>query len=201
MVDFCIRQSGTSYKKPSIKFARQLQQLVQALIKTSPKLSREELDDGFAAMQQLLGYHFVEQSTHSFNHQNQSNIAYNSPKRRSWRILGGYHRIVAKPEQHNIRLIIWQIFSSFLQLPGDLQLAGDARPILIIEDLETRLHPIMLSVAWRLLNLFSLQRISSTNSGELLSQVPLENVCRLVRNSNRVVAYQLNTYKLSLEDM
>lgn len=53
---------GTSYKKPSIKFARQLQQSVQALIKTSPKLSREELDDGFAAMQQLLCY-FVEQSS------------------------------------------------------------------------------------------------------------------------------------------
>lgn len=108
---------------------------------------------------------------------------------------------MAKPEQQYIKLIIWQIFSSFLQLQGDLQLARNAKPILIIEDPETRLHPIMLSIAWRLLNLFPLQRISSTNSGELLSQVPLENVCRLVRNSSRVAAYRLKTNKLSLEDM
>lgn len=189
------------YKKTSVKFASQLQQLTQALIKASPKLSHEEIEDGFVAMQQLLGYYFAEQNMRLFNRPHQSNIAYHSPNRRGWRVLEDINRIVGKPEQHSIRLIIWQLFSSFLQLQGHFQLNCDTRPILIIEDPETRLHPIMLSVAWRLSNLFSLQSINSTNSGELLSQVPLENICRLVRNSNRVVAYRLKANRLSLEDM
>lgn len=33
---------------------------------------------------------------------------------------------------------------------------SDARPLLLVEDPETRLHPIMLSVAWQLLNLLPL---------------------------------------------
>jgi putative ATP-dependent endonuclease of OLD family len=55
----------------------------------------------------------------------------------------------------------------------------------LIEDPETRLHPIMLSVAWHLLNLLPLQRVTTTNSGELLSLTPVEHVCRLVRESSR----------------
>ncbi|WGM02608.1 ATP-dependent endonuclease [Arsenophonus nasoniae] len=192
---------ATDYKKLAVKFANQLQQLAQALMQASRKLSHKEAEEGFVVLQQLLGYYFAEQNTHLSHRQDQSNIAYSLPNRRGWRVLEDINRIVAKPEQQHIKLIIWQIFSSFLQLQGDLQLARYARPILIIEDPETRLHPIMLSIAWRLLNLFPLQRISSTNSGELLSQVPLKNVCRLVRNSNRVAAFRLKTSKLSLEDM
>ncbi|SPX10989.1 nucleoside triphosphate hydrolase domain [Escherichia coli] len=37
-----------------------------------------------------------------------------------------------------------------------MRLDKDARPLLLIEDPETRLHPIMLSVAWHLLNLLPL---------------------------------------------
>ncbi|HGJ5890881.1 MAG TPA: DUF2813 domain-containing protein [Arsenophonus apicola] len=193
--------NDVGYKKLAVKFANQLEQLAQALMQASRKLSHEETEEGFVVLQQLLGYYFAEHSTHLSHRQNQANIAYNLSHRRGWQVLEDINRIVAKPEQQYIKLIIWQIFSSFLQLQGDLQLARNAKPILIIEDPETRLHPIMLSIAWRLLNLFPLQRISSTNSGELLSQVPLENVCRLVRNSSRVAAYRLKTNKLSLEDM
>ncbi len=76
----------------------------------------------------------------------------------------------------------------------------DARPLLLIEDPETRLHPIMLSVAWHLLNLLPLQRIATTNSGELLALTPVEHVCRLVRESSRVAAWRLGPSGLSTED-
>jgi putative ATP-dependent endonuclease of OLD family len=58
----------------------------------------------------------------------------------------------------------------------------------------------MLSVAWHLLNLLPLQRITTTNSGELLSLTPVEHVCRLVRESSRVSAYRLGPGGLNAED-
>lgn len=99
--------------------------------------------------------------------------------------------MVAGPNQRNVRLIILGMFAALLQSNSGLKLDPYARPIIIVEDPETRLHPIMLSVAWGLLNLFSLQRITTTNSGELLSLVPIHDICRLVRESTRVAAYRL----------
>ena len=72
--------------------------------------------------------------------------------------------------------------------------------ICMIEDPETRLHPIMLSVAWHLLNLLPLQRVTTTNSGELLSLTPVEQVCRLVRESSRVSAWRLGPGGMNAED-
>ena len=98
------------------------------------------------------------------------------------------------------RVILLGLFATLLQAKGTLRLDKDARPLLLIEDPETRLHPIMLSVAWHLLNLLPLQRIATTNSGELLSLTPVEHVCRLVRESSRVAAWRLGPSGLSTED-
>lgn len=81
-----------------------------------------------------------------------------------------------------------------------MRLNRDARPLLLIEDPETRLHPIMLSVAWHLLNLLPLQRVTTTNSGELLSLTPVEQVCRLVRESTRVSAWRLGPGGMNAEE-
>ncbi|AUP76827.1 hypothetical protein CWS02_17520 [Enterobacter sp. EA-1] len=53
---------------------------------------------------------------------------------------------------------------------------------------------------WQLLNLLPLQQITTTNSGELLSMTPVEQVCRLVRESSRVAARRLGPGGLSAED-
>lgn len=55
----------------------------------------------------------------------------------------------------------------------------------------------MLSVAWGLLSVLPLQKITTTNSGELLSQVPVEEVCRLVRNEEKIQAWRLGAAKMN----
>lgn len=85
-------------------------------------------------------------------------------------------------------MILLGLFSTLLRAKGTLRLDKDARPLLLVEDPETRLHPIMLSVARQLLNLLPLQRVATTNSGELLSLTPVEHVVRTVRESSRVAA-------------
>ncbi|MGG7125748.1 DUF2813 domain-containing protein, partial [Salmonella enterica] len=84
--------------------------------------------------------------------------------------------MIDKQGSRSHRVILLGLFSTLLQAKGTLRLHKDARPLLQVEDPETRLHPIMLSVAWQLLNLIPLQRIATTNSGELLSLTPVEHV-------------------------
>lgn len=123
------------------------------------------------------------------------------PRKRGWQALDNINRLIAKPNQRNIRLIILGMFSSLLQSKGNIELDKHARPIIIVEDPETRLHPIMLSIAWGLFSLFSLQRITTTNSGDLLSQAPIDSLCRLVRDTNKVSAYRLSPQDLSAEEL
>ncbi|MCW2258307.1 putative ATP-dependent endonuclease of OLD family [Providencia alcalifaciens] len=180
-------------------FNSRMKGLTQALVNNPHRLSDEELTEGVDAMQKLLSHYFAGQSSHMFKEHNVEGGR--EPRKRGWHALDNISRIIAKPNQRNIRLIILGMFSSVLQSKGNVQLDKYARPLVIVEDPETRLHPIMLSIAWGLLNLFSLQRLTTTNSGELLSQVPIENLCRLVRDSGKVSSYRLRENDLSPEEI
>ncbi|STU92134.1 OLD family ATP-dependent endonuclease [Klebsiella pneumoniae subsp. ozaenae] len=121
-------------------------------------------------------------------------------EQRSWRYLDIINRMIDKPGGCSHRVILLGLFATLLQAKGTVRLDRDARPLLLIEDPETRLHPIMLSVAWHLLNLLPLQRVTTTNSGELLSLTPVEQVCRLVRESTRVSAWRLGPGGMNAEE-
>ncbi|MEX5759355.1 DUF2813 domain-containing protein [Providencia hangzhouensis] len=180
-------------------FNARIKELTSALVNNPERLSDEDLCDGVDAMQQLLSHYFSGQSSHIIRSDN--SMVKIEPRKRGWKALDNINRLIAKPNQRNIRLIILGMFSSLLQSKGNIHLDKYARPLIIDEDPETRLHPIMLSIAWGLFSLFSLQRITTTNSGELLSLAPLEDLCRLVRNTNKVSAYRLNENDLSAEEL
>lgn len=75
------------------------------------------------------------------------------------------------------------------------------QPILLLEDLESRLHPRMVSIIWELSNYLPIQRITTTNSVELISQAGLRCICRLVRYSDRIKAFQVTRRDLGKEDL
>ncbi|HGN1706542.1 TPA: DUF2813 domain-containing protein [Providencia rettgeri] len=180
-------------------FNVRIKELTTALVNNPERLSDEDLLGGIDAMQQLLSHYFSGQSSHIIKADH--SLVNIEPRRQGWKALDNISRLIAKPNQRNIRLIILGMFYSLLQSKGNIHLDKHARPLIIVEDPETRLHPIMLSIAWGLFSLFSLQRITTTNSGELLSLAPLEDLCRLVRNTNKVSAYRLNENDLSTEEL
>lgn len=180
-------------------FNVRIKELTTALVNNPERLSDEDLIGGIDAMQQLLSHYFSGQSSHIIKVDH--SLVNIEPRRQGWKALDNISRLIAKPNQRNIRLIILGMFYSLLQSKGNIHLDKHARPLIIVEDPETRLHPIMLSIAWGLFNLFSLQRITTTNSGELLSLAPLEDLCRLVRGTNKVSAYRLNENDLSAEEL
>lgn len=178
--------------------SQQLDQLTRELVRNPQKLTNAELRQGLAAMQQLLEHYFAEQGSQVSRPRRQR--LDQDQDQQAWRSLDSINRMVAEPNSRSMRLILLGMFSTLLQAKGSIKLDPHARPLLLVEDPETRLHPIMLSVAWGLLNQLPLQRITTTNSSELVSLVPVEHVCRLVRESGRVATYRLGPRGLSPED-
>lgn len=191
--------NGTVPHSPQIEItARQLDFLSRELVHHPQNLTDGQIRQGLSAMVQLLEHYFAEQSSAQSRHRLMRRHSHD--EQRSWRYLDIINRMIDKPGGRSHRVILLGLFSTLLQAKGTVSLDRDARPLLLIEDPETRLHPIMLSVAWHLLNLLPLQRVTTTNSGELLSLTPVEHVCRLVRESSRVSAWRLGPGGMNAED-
>ena len=192
-------RNGTVPNVPDVEItARQLDVLSRELVTSPQNLSDGQIRQGLAAMGQLLEHYFSEQGSGPAIQRLMRRRSHD--EQRSWRYLDLINRMIDKPGARNHRVILLGMFSTLLQAKGTVRLDKDARPLLLVEDPETRLHPIMLSVAWSLLNLMPLQRIATTNSGELLSLTPMQNVCRLVRESSRVAAWRLGPEGMNAED-
>ncbi|MER4878576.1 ATP-dependent endonuclease [Klebsiella pneumoniae] len=191
--------NGTVPHSPQIEItARQLDFLSRELVSHPQHLSDGQIRQGLSAMVQLLEHYFAEQSSAQTRHRLMRRRSHD--EQRSWRYLDIINRMIDKPGGRSHRVILLGLFATLLQAKGTVRLDRDARPLLLIEDPETRLHPIMLSVAWHLLNLLPLQRVTTTNSGELLSLTPVEQVCRLVRESTRVSAWRLGPGGMNAEE-
>ncbi|HBR7691227.1 TPA: ATP-dependent endonuclease [Klebsiella pneumoniae] len=191
--------NGTVPHSPQIEItARQLDYLSRELVSHPQNLSDGQIRQGLSAMVQLLEHYFAEQSSAQTRHRLMRRRSHD--EQRSWRYLDIINRMIDKPGGRSHRVILLGLFATLLQAKGTVRLDRDARPLLLIEDPETRLHPIMLSVAWHLLNLLPLQRVTTTNSGELLSLTPVEQVCRLVRESTRVSAWRLGPGGMNAEE-
>ncbi|PWC10401.1 ATP-dependent endonuclease [Brenneria roseae subsp. americana] len=179
------------------KLAQQFEQLMRELAHNPQKLTDKELRQGLVAIQQLLEHYFSEQGSVTSERHHRHERAHNG---KSWRSLDNINRLIAEPNSRSRRIILLGLFSTLLQAKGSVALDPHSRPLLLIEDPETRLHPIMLSVAWGLLMQLPLQKVTTTNSGELLSLVPMEQVCRLVRESSRVATFRIGPQGMSAED-
>ncbi|SCC57671.1 ATP-dependent endonuclease [Kosakonia oryziphila] len=192
-------RSGTMPDTPEMETtARQLDFLSRELVSRPQNLTDGQIRHGLSAMVQLLEHYFAEQGSGASHQRLMRRRSHD--EQLSWRYLDIINRMIDKPGGRMYRVILLSFFATLLQAKGTVRLDRDARPLLLVEDPETRLHPIMLSVAWQLLNLLPLQQVTTTNSGELLSMTPVEHVCRLVRESSRVAAWRLGPSGLNSED-
>jgi putative ATP-dependent endonuclease of OLD family len=77
-------------------------------------------------------------------------------------------------------------------------LAGTS-PVIAIEEPEVHLHPMLLSSTWDVIQGLRAQTLVTTNSGEFLSQVPIQNLRRLVRRPDRIEAFRLREGTLAAD--
>ncbi len=76
-----------------------------------------------------------------------------------------------------------------------------AEPILVVEDLEAYMHVMTLAAAMSLIARIRWQRILTTESTDLLGEIPLRNVRRLVRHEDTVYESRIDAGSLSPTDL
>jgi putative ATP-dependent endonuclease of OLD family len=100
---------------------------------------------------------------------------------------------------HNLALLL--VLGSLLDVRGEKALPADAHPIIAIEEPEAHLHPILLASTWDVIEALHAQTIVTTNSGELLSSVPMTKLRRLEKSGGRITAHRLGERTLSASDL
>jgi putative ATP-dependent endonuclease of OLD family len=80
------------------------------------------------------------------------------------------------------------LLGSILQITSR-QIAPGGRPLLVIENPETNLHPTTLASMWRVIERLQWQKLISTNSTSVLANVPLGSIRRLTRNEGLVTEW------------
>ncbi|WHP46170.1 ATP-dependent endonuclease [Mannheimia bovis] len=103
-----------------------------------------------------------------------------------------------KQNEELVELVQQHISDLFLFKP---KVAVIEKPIILFEDFNAFLHPRMVAIFWELLSVLPSQRITTTNSIELLSQVPLREIGRLVRYDSHTQAYWLERQSIGREDL
>ena len=84
-------------------------------------------------------------------------------------------------------LSVLMLFAAFLDLEAAAQGAHKA-PIVGLEEPEAHLHPSAVRALWKVIQDIPGQKLISTHSGELLAEVPLTSLCRLVRGRDGSVS-------------
>lgn len=99
-------------------------------------------------------------------------------------------------------LALLAFVGAYLQARGPRTLEPDVQPLLTVEDPETKLHPLMLTSVWSLIQRLPTAKIVTTNSADLLAAIPLSSLRRLVRDSSgRAVVYRVPAGGMSLDEL
>lgn len=92
-------------------------------------------------------------------------------------------------------LAVLMLFAAFLELEE----TGSAKraPLVALEEPEAHLHPSAVRTLWKTIEGISGQKLISTHSGDLLSQVPVSSVRRLARRGGDVEVFRLKPETLN----
>ncbi|WP_407333799.1 DUF2813 domain-containing protein [Enterovibrio sp. 27052020O] len=177
------------------RLEKRLENTVKRLQQMPGHVNKGEVRSGIKAMRTLLDHYFA------FDSHNRS--PFNIEPARHLNMRTNYIHpleLVARNTSNQSRLLLMGLLSTFVRARGPKQLKPNARPIVIFEDPESRLHPTLLNQAWRLIALMPMQKIITTNSGDLLSAVPLTSIRRLERGSAHTETFQVPKGCLSKDE-
>jgi putative ATP-dependent endonuclease of the OLD family len=114
---------------------------------------------------------------------------------------GSLYTILKKSNKKTLHLFLALIAGSMLLVRGERKIDKHARPIVIFEDIESRLHPTILHDLWSVIELLPIQQIITTNSGDLLSSISLTSIRRLCRRVNSTVSYSIDTRDFNEDEL
>lgn len=115
--------------------------------------------------------------------------------------LTDWHDLLRNMDNDTMQQMLARIGHALLSSHSGRKLEHESRPIYILEDPESRLHPTMLSIAWGLIQQLPGQKILTTNSGDLLATLPLSQIRRLVRTNGTAKSHQMDESRFTADDL
>ena len=174
-----------------------IQQLSAKLSEHAKQFSNEDLINSLTTAKALFEYYLADSSTR-FRYRNR-NIK-TIPNSQDWDSLERLNNILDELDDNYIRTMLMGIFGSIFIAHNANQIHPNAIPILVMEEPESQLHPIILSVGFRLLKKFPAQKFITTNSSDLLSLFALKNIYHLIRKPSGIMAMNIGEKGLSRDD-
>lgn len=160
-------------------------------------VNKGEMRSSLSAMNSLIEHYFSFKSQYRKNPRQQRDGLFHSSNYNEKSV----SELVEKTQNKQTRLLLMGLLNAYLQAKGPNELRRCARPLLILEDPEGRLHPTHLARAWSLLRLLPMQKVLTTNSSELLAQVPLNSIRRLIRHSEKTVTRSIPAKSLTGDEL
>jgi putative ATP-dependent endonuclease of the OLD family len=105
------------------------------------------------------------------------------------------------PDVGNPTLGVLMVLGAMLDVRGEELLPSDSDPVIAIEEPEVHMHPILLASTWDVIEGLGAQTLVTTNSGELLSSVPLHSLRRLTRKNGDISVQRLNPTRLTTTEL
>lgn len=93
------------------------------------------------------------------------------------------------------------LLGALLQAQGSRDLGLSATPLVVLEEPEAHLHPVLIAGLWRLVEELPAQKLVTTNSGELLAAVPLHAIRRLGPADDGLVAHRVDERTLTTDEL
>lgn len=96
---------------------------------------------------------------------------------------------------------VFLLMSMLVDARGPAALPEDSWPIVLIEEPEAHLHPIVASMAWGLLEGLRAQVVATTYSSEIVASTPLQSLRRLVRRAREITVREINGDTLDPDEL
>jgi putative ATP-dependent endonuclease of OLD family len=203
---FRIRDSRMDRGTGPVIYSNQWEKKISALaekLKNQDKelngVDRESVDEGLEALSFIIGSYVPDfRETRSMRYRSAREIA-----SRPLSLAGmGTLQSLFESTTRTMKLIMVVFQDALMRARGSRKLPKVCFPILIMSDLESRLHPSYLMMFMSILDHIGFQKLFSTNSGDLLSCLGLSDIRRMVRNNHGdVTCYNLNEKMFSTDDL
>ncbi len=98
-------------------------------------------------------------------------------------------------------LALLMLLGALLEAENGTPVESGAEQLVLIEEAEAHLHPILAARVFRLIDRIPGQKVLTTNSGDLLASVPLHALRRLVRSTGGVEVHAVRGDALTVDEM
>ncbi|WP_406667395.1 DUF2813 domain-containing protein [Gallaecimonas sp. GXIMD1310] len=157
--------------------------------------TEQQMQEGLAAVRELLARYLG----HERRRQPRRDKAAIARQPINWQAIRTLEQVAEQHASRQARLALLGLFGALIGQEAVRPFARLARPLLVLDNPELRLHPVMLATFWSLVEQLPLSRLLLTQSPELLGAQDLLSIRRLLRRQGNLQCFRL-THHLRNDD-